>query len=259
MADPDKLKLKFIGCEIIYREACLLAARGPHQVDLQFLGKGLHDLGRAEMLAALQAAVDEVGDGYDAIILGYARCSDGLVGLSARRAPLVAARAHDCITLFFGSRERYREYFDAHPGTYYRTTGWMERAAGEGGEPQAVMSQLGLRDSHAELVRKYGKDNADFIARTMGAWAGHYDNLCYLEMGVCDEGPFVEAARAEAAGRGWGFDLRKGDWTLLEKLFLGRWDEDFVIVRPGQCFVARNDRRVLDAEARGAPAGGEGV
>ena len=66
-------------------------------------------------------------------------------------------------------------------------------------------------------------------------------------MGVCDERPFVEAARAEAAGRGWNFDHREGDWTLLEKLFFGRWDDDFVVLRPGEKLIARNDERVLDA------------
>ena len=38
------------------------------------------------MLAELQAAVDAVDPaaGYEAMLLGYARCNDGLVGLTAR-------------------------------------------------------------------------------------------------------------------------------------------------------------------------------
>ena len=43
-------KLKFIGCEIIYREACHLAAMSANRVDVQFLRKGLHDLETATML-----------------------------------------------------------------------------------------------------------------------------------------------------------------------------------------------------------------
>ena len=30
-------RLKFIGCEIIYREACALAASAPHRIDVEFL------------------------------------------------------------------------------------------------------------------------------------------------------------------------------------------------------------------------------
>ena len=247
MSETVEGKLKFIGCEIIYREACLLAARSPCAVDVQFLRKGLHGVETGEMLATVQSAVDQVPDGYEAVILGYARCSDGVVGLTARQVPVVVPRAHDCITFFFGGRRAYGEYFDAHPGTYYRSTGWLERGSGDEAERGEMAGRLGLSRSYEELVEKYGKDNADYIAQTMGRWVENYDNLCYLEMGVCDERPFVEAARAEAAGRGWNFDHREGDWTLLEKLFFGRWDDDFVVLRPGEKLIARNDERVLDA------------
>ena len=122
-------KFKFIGCEIVYREACFLAATSPHRVDVEFLLKGLHDLPRQDMLAKLQATVDAVpaGAGYEAILLGYARCNDGLMGLTARMLPLVMPRAHDCITFLFGSRQAYNEYFNEHPGTYFLSTGWSQR------------------------------------------------------------------------------------------------------------------------------------
>jgi len=42
--------------------------------------------------------------------------------------------------------------------------------------------------------------------------------------------------------------LRKGNWTLLRKLFEGRWDEDFVVLQPGRKLLARNDQWVLDAD-----------
>lgn len=113
-------RFKFIGCEIIHREACRLAATSPHIVDLEFLRKGLHDLETPTMVAKVQAAIDAVdaAAGYEAILLGYARCNDGLVGVTARSIPLVIPRGHDCITFFFGSRASYQHYFDQHPGTY---------------------------------------------------------------------------------------------------------------------------------------------
>jgi len=250
-------RFKFIGCEILYREACRLAALSPHRVDVEFLLKGLHDLPRQEMQAKLQSMVDAVdpGLGYEAILLGYARCNDGLAGLKARTIPLVIPRAHDCITLFFGSRAAYKEYFDRHPGTYFATTGWLERNKfGEKGYSrpaygmQGVMDKLGLAEPYDVMVTKYGRENADFIVESMGGWLKHYSRSLYLEMGVCDEAPFIASARELAQERGWEFELRKGGWNLLEKLFDGRWDEEFVIVPPGGTLVARNDERVLDAE-----------
>ncbi|OGV69929.1 MAG: hypothetical protein A3K19_02080 [Lentisphaerae bacterium RIFOXYB12_FULL_65_16] len=253
---PPRKKLKFIGCEIIYREACALAARTPHMVDLEFLRKGLHDLKTADMLAKIQEAVDAVDPeaGYDAILLGYARCNNGIVGLTARSIPLVVPRAHDCITFFFGSRPAYREYFDAHPGTYYMTTGWKERnrsgtdydrpAYGQ----QGVMGALGLAESYEDMVEKYGKENADFVVETMGGWLKNYSKFLYLKMGVCDETEFIEATHAEARERNWDFEVRDGDWTLMDKLFHARWDDDFIIVQPGQRITARTDEGVLDVQ-----------
>ncbi len=251
MPETVTKRLKFIGCEIIYREACLLAARSPHAVDLEFLAKGLHDLPTEEMLGRIQQSLDAVGGDYDAVILGYARCNDGTVGLKASTATVVIPRAHDCITFFFGNRSAYRAYFDEHPGTYYRTTGWLERGSDMQREPDGVdgvMSQLGLNQSFQELVDKYGRENAEFIAETMGGGLTHYDTLCYLEMGVCDETRFIDRARKEARARGWAFDHRQGDLSLLEKLFFGQWDADFVILSPGQRLAARNDGEVLEGE-----------
>ena len=256
MSDSPRMRLKFIGCEIIHREACYLAAVSPHTVDLEFLRKGLHDLETADMVAKIQAAVAAASDEgqYDAILLGYARCNDGLAGIGSRGVPLVIPRAHDCITLFFGSRPAYREYFDAHPGTYYMTTGWAERNAFDGCEydqpaygKQGVMAKLGLTEPYEQLVAKHGQENADFIVAALGDWTKNYSNMLYLEMGQCDETAFIADARRQAEEKNWCFEVRKGDWSLLKKLFIGQWDDDFVIVRPGQIIVPRNDEEILDA------------
>ena len=255
MSQPAQRKFKFIGCEILYREACHLAATGPHRVDVEFLLKGLHDLERADMLARLQAAVDAVPDdaGYEAVLLGYARCNDGVEGLTARSIPLVIPRAHDCITLFFGSRRAFQEYFDTHPGTFFLTSGWSERntSSDDYDQPaygkQGVMAKLGLAESYEQMVAKYGRENADFIVETTGGWLKHYSRFLYLRMDICDETPFIDAARRRAAERGWELHQRKGDLTLLDKLFTGRWDEDFVIVQPGRKLAGRNDEMILEA------------
>jgi hypothetical protein len=257
LENTGRRKLKFIGCEIIYREACWLAATTPAQVDVEFLRKGLHDLETVDMVEHVQSAIDAVDPsaGYEAILLGYARCNDGLVGVRARGIPLVIPRAHDCITFFFGSRAAYREYFDGHPGTYYLTTGWSERNIAEGADyarpaygKQGVMGKLGLTESYEEMVEKYGKENADFLASTLGDWWKNYNAYLYLTMGVCDETPFIEAGRADAERRGWSFAEKKGSLSLLGRLFNGPWDDDFVIVPPGARIVVRNDEQVLDFE-----------
>jgi len=118
--------LKIIACEISFREICMAAARSTNLVDFEFLPQGYHDnpdIGRA----LIQEKIASVENGkYDAILLGYALCNNMLVGLTTHHIPLVIPRAHDCITFFFGSKERYMEYHTSRPGTYYYTSGWLE-------------------------------------------------------------------------------------------------------------------------------------
>ncbi len=106
------MRLKLISCEVFYREFNTVVARSPHTVDSEYLPKALHDIGTTGMRERLQAVVDRVTDpAYDAILLGYGLCNNGIVGTDRRDKRLVVPRAHDCITLFLGSKERYLDYF----------------------------------------------------------------------------------------------------------------------------------------------------
>ena len=239
-------RYKLISCEIIYREMCLLAAQAENIVDVEFLRKGLHDAGPKEMSTTLQETINAVPkDTYDAILLGYARCSDGVVGLTAPEIPLILPRAHDCITFFFGSAAAYDEYFNSSPGTYFRTTGWTERGSGD---DDSVMHELGLGRTYAEYVAKYGPDNAKYIMETMGSWEENYKYLTYIGMGMPLDQQYARLARREATEKQLEFRLIKGNMALLTRLVTGPWDPaDFLVVRPGQRIIANDDGQILTA------------
>jgi hypothetical protein len=245
------MRLKLISCEIFYREMCAVVAQSKNQVDIAFSPKGLHDIGREKMLARVQDAVDAVdATQYEAVLLGYALCNNGIAGLVARSIPIVIPRAHDCITLFLGSRERYLEYFNDNPGTYFQTTGWMERGTAAGELKQLSIShQMGIDLSYEELVAKYGEEDAKYIWDTMGNPLRNYGQYTFIEMGIEPDDRFERGARAKAEERGWKFDKVKGDMSLFRQLVDGQWAErDFLVVRPGWRVVARLDEGIIDAE-----------
>lgn len=249
------MRLRLISCEIFYREMSTAVARSRNMVDVEFLPKGLHDIGSAGMLERLQAAVDGVdASKYAAVLLGYGLCNNGLAGLRARTLPLVVPRAHDCITVFFGSKERYQEYFVNHPGVYFKTTGWIERGE-DGGELRqlSIPHQLGMDLSFEQLVAKYGEDNARYLYEELCNTAKHYTQLTFIEMGVEPDGSFEQHTREEAEKRGWNFEKVAGDLSLLQRLVDGDWDEgDFLLVPPGWRVSAKYDEGIITAEE--APA-----
>jgi hypothetical protein len=201
----------------------------------------------------LQERIDASdGDGYDAILLGYALCGRGTEGLRAGKTQLVLPRAHDCIGLLMGSRYRYQAYFDAHPGVYYRSPGWIEfQAPGQTAlEPAhaSANNTIGERRSLEEFIAQYGEDNGHYLFEQFSAFRRHYSGLTYISTGVESEDNFRGLARAEAEKEGWTFEEVQGSLSLLQRMANGDWDAvDFLVVRPGAIVYGSLGDSIVDA------------
>jgi len=245
------MRLTLISCEVFTRELCETAARSPHQVNLLFLPKGLHDIGCSGMRERLQAAVDSVDESLcDMILLGYGLCNNGIVGLTARGVPLVVPRAHDCMTLFFGSRERYEEYFRKNPGTYFLTTGWIERGEATGDLRQlSIQHASGMDMTYGELVEKYGEDNAQYLYDQLCDQTKHYRRLTFITMGLEPDGTFLATARKRAEEKGLAFSTERGNLRLMRALVNGPRDPgEFLTVPPGFRIAADYTNDLIRAE-----------
>ena len=238
------MRLKLISCEVLFREMCDACAHSPHQVDLEFLPKGLHDLGGKPMAVKIQEVVDRTPEGaYQAILLGYGLCGNGLDGLTARHTRLVLPRAHDCIALLMGSGEHYQAYFEDNPGTYYRSTGWLERGQGL---QQLTHNTMGFDASLETMIQKYGEDNGHYLYEQMTGYRSQYRKLAFIETGLEADGKFLAEADAEAKENGWSLERLPGDLRWLRRMVDGEWAEaEFVIAGPGQHIAASHDTSVV--------------
>jgi hypothetical protein len=245
--------LKIIACEIAVRELYHIAARSRNLIDTEFLTQGYHDIpatGRSE----LQKRIDAVPAAkYDYIVLGYGLCSSILTGITTAHTPLVIPRAHDCITFFLGSKERYQEFFNANPGTYYYTTGWLECAKRRGlkgpiwgGASMPAGANASVNACYDEWVKKYGEDQAKYLLEEMSRWTDNYTHGTLINFEFTNHLNLCQEVQQICTDRGWQYSETPGDLRLIEKLVEGDWPEsEFLIVRPGQKIIATNDDQII--------------
>ena len=242
------MRLKLIACEVMYREVCLCVAESKNIVDVTFLTQGLHDLKQEGMVPRLQGEINYADETkYDGILLGYGLCNNGIIGIRANKLKIVVPRAHDCITLFLGSKERYEEYFAKNPGTYFETTGWIERdRVNLENVSESVNRQLGAA-TYEEYAKKYGEENAKYLIEIIGDWTKNYRKYAYIEMDRRLP-QYEEEVKTRAKEKGWEYERLEGNLRLLRKLIDGEWDdEDFLIVKPGEKISVTYDRTIIAA------------
>lgn len=242
------MKIKLIACEVLLREFCRAISESPHAVSVEFCPIGLHQTPE-KLHEALQKAIDETDSSYDAICLGYGLCSRGTAGLAAGEIQLVIPRAHDCITLLMGSKEIYQKEFFANPGTYYYSSGWVERSEGTMDQSGILSAKdLDREKRFQEYLEKYGEDNARYLIETEENWLKHYSRACFINLGIGQTETYREFTQRIAQEHGWEYSEIAGDGRLFKQLLEGDWNsEDFLIVPPHHEIIDTNDTKIVEA------------
>ena len=242
------MRFKAIFCQVLTREMQAVLPRSPHSIDVDVQPMGLHDLGTA-MRPHLQTRIDAAdAGGYDAILLGYGLCGHGTEGLRAGKTPCVLPRAHDCIGVLMGSRHLYQSWFEAHPGTYYRSPGWVEFSSSQSLQPASAKNVFD-RLSRDELVEQFGEDDGAYLFEQFSAYRRKYSGLTYISTGVEGEEPFRRRAQAEAECAKWAYEEFPGSLDLLQRLVNGDWNPaDFLVVPPGHAIRATNGDGIVESD-----------
>jgi hypothetical protein len=240
------LALALIACRVLEAEIAALTEGSTHIVRREFLEMGLHDqptglrsllagaIGRAENDPAVQQ-----------VVLVYGLCGLALMDLAPHRCPLVVARAHDCITLFLGSKERYAARMRDEPGTYWYSPGWNRAGRVPGPEREAKL--------RAEYTEKFGAEDAEALMEMERSAFAQHTTAGYTDLGLPGDDESRRYAEQCAKSLGWRFRNHAGDSTLLNDLLHGPWDsERFLVVRPGERIAHTADASIVKAVPAGA-------
>ncbi len=245
------MRLKLISCEVFLREFSFFAAQSRHLIDAVFHPFGLHDTPHL-LREEAQKAIDATPPGrYDYILIGYGLCSRGTAGLVAREVPLIIPRAHDCITLFLGSKERYIHEFTGHPGTYYYSSGWVERKDGVTQQGHVrMLKEEERKQRYEDYVRRYGEDNAKYLIEMETEWLNSYRRAAFINVdNLGDPDAYRDFAGRMCQKYGWEYAEIQGNSSLIRRFLDGYWDDaDFLIVKPGQRIEDAHDPGIIRVE-----------
>jgi hypothetical protein len=173
------------------------------------------------MSARIQALVDQAAEYADRIVLGYGLCSNGIVGVEARRQELIVPRCHDCIAFFLGSPGAYAKDHESRPGTYYLTPGWIA----EGKDPLSIIED--------EYEPKFGRETAEWVKKEE---LKHYTHIVMIDTGVAEIEPLRKRAEENAEFFNMQYiEIEGKSLDYFVKLVQGPYAEDeFFQLKPGE-------------------------
>jgi hypothetical protein len=219
---PASTGIVIIACQVLQD---LLAKLLPEDLarEMTFMDYGLHRV-PGKMTGTLQEAINNI-EAPSLVVLGYGLCGNGLRGLKAGKHTLLVPRVDDCIALLLGSYRAYMREFQAVPGTYYLSKGWLE----SGSHP--------LKE-YEEYVPKYGANEAMWI---MDQQYQHYERLVLVAHDQADLDTYRPQAQEVARFcERWGMRYEEvlGSDRYVRRLVevatsLDSADGDFLVIPPG--------------------------
>jgi len=242
---------KVLACKIFQRELSQVMLQCPNALDITFMQQDLH-MNPNLLRDALQKEIDSIESGTDlhtnrktlprteAILLCYGLCSNALVGLKSSRLPLVIPRAHDCITHFMGSKERYADYVERVRGSFYYSQGWLDLGMDLG--------QAELERKRSEYMERFGDDEetVEYLLEMDRAMLKNYRYITYITWPGMDNGRGIAAAEQLAEETAMELLRYEGSSRLMADFVNGNWsEEDFLVLQPGDTVKPSYDSRII--------------
>lgn len=201
-------------CQMLEDEVCCIQKKHKLNIPTIWVDRGLHDY-PSRLHKKITEIIRELDhSGHDGIILGFMICGNALDGIRAGELPIVFPRFHDCIDM------QLSELRD--PYALYLTPGWMKGPAA-------------LQNVFLKAAEQYGEKKAK---KFLDLSLKNYRSLIMIDTGAYSYEEALEISTWLSELSGLPLKKCRGNYSVLEKLLTGNWDDQFCVLQPHEFFSA---------------------
>ncbi|MCR4435237.1 MAG: DUF1638 domain-containing protein [Clostridiales bacterium] len=216
------MKSLIISCRTIKAEVDKVIEETGCNYPVLYVESGLHN--EPEKLKSVLGELLFRTSNVEQVLLVMGYCGNSVMGLKPENFRLIIPRADDCITMLLGSSKRRKEVQN-EAATYFFSRGWLDYWED---------MEKTMFDEIRRTEEKYGKERAN---RFMRLAFKHYKRMGVIDTGDFDLEKMMVKARQHAEMMGLNCEVIPGTLNFLRKFLTGPWDDDFIIINPGETIV----------------------
>lgn len=209
------MKTLIIACNTIVEELNMACIEVKCEYPILWIESGLHTQPCC-LKKRLQGVLNSISN-VDQVLLAFGFCGNSSFDLKPPSYKMIFPKVDDCISLLLGSREK-RNDVSGEMSTYFLTKGWLNY-------------ERNIWVEYQQAVRQYGQIRADRIFHLI---LGHYKRLGVIDTGAYNFNDIVEKTNIIADVLKLKHQVIPGTLRYIKKLLTGPWDEEFVVINPGQ-------------------------
>lgn len=159
----------------------------------------------------------------DEVVLTYGLCGNSTLGLKSENTRLILPRFDDCISqLLYKEAEGRNCRSKVETGHLYLTGGWIK-------DKKSVTGQC------SEIMEMYGEDGYSIIEQIYGG----YHTVSVIETGAYHIEEVDEKAEKIKEYLKVKTEHVSGSYDILEKIISGDYDDNFIILNPGEAVAEK--------------------
>ncbi|MCR4963078.1 MAG: DUF1638 domain-containing protein [Firmicutes bacterium] len=206
-----------LACEILKHEVEAAWEKVNCSFPIVYIDGGLHAY-PSRLRKEIEKKLQELPPEVDTVLLAMALCGNAIVGFSAP-CRLVVPRMDDCVTIFLHQDdERHANLKEI--GHMYLSYGYIN-------------VKNFIQDEYDSALEKFGPRRCEKLTRMLYK---DYVSVDIMENGTYDahDKDFLAKVEKVAAIMECPYRHVPASNLILEKLFAGRWDQQFMVVEKGQ-------------------------